>query len=98
MQVPKSLITIVVGNVTEDLKSAAAPLKNRGVQMFVIADTPSAAHVNLASGRNFMREIDTLDELGQLSARLAMDTCEGKFKMQQEWVGEKLHLSKSPLS
>ena len=82
LQVPKSLITIVVGEITEDLKSAAAPLKNRGVQMFVVAvavSTPSFAHGNLASGRTYVHMIDQLDELGLLSATLAMDTCKGKL-------------------
>ena len=69
---------IVVGEITEDLQSAANALKNRGVQVFVVADKPSLAITNLASGRNFVHLIDKLDELDRLSARLVTDTCEGK--------------------
>lgn len=82
-QVPKSLIAIVVGKITEDLKSAAAALKNTGVQIFVVAvtvKTPSSRHLSLASGSNFMHTVSSLDELGYLSARLTKDTCEGKLK------------------
>ena len=82
-QVPKSLIAIVVGKITEDLKSAAALLKNTGVQIFVVAvavKTPSSRHLSLASRRNFVHTVSSLDELGYLSARLAKDTCEGKFE------------------
>ena len=82
-QVPKSLIAIVVGKITEDLKSAAAPLKNTGVQIFVVAvavKTPSSRHLSLASGRNFVHTVSSLDELGYLSPKLAKDTCEGKLK------------------
>jgi len=81
-QVPKSLIAIVVGKITEDLKSAAAALKNTGVQIFVVAvnvKTPSSRHLSLASGSNFVHTVSSLDELGYLSARLAKDTCEGKL-------------------
>ena len=81
-QVPKSLIAIVVGKITEDLKSAAAALKNTGVQIFVVAvnvKTPSSRHLSLASGSNFMHTVSSLDELGYLSARLTKDTCEGKL-------------------
>lgn len=81
-QVPKSLIAIVVGTITEDLKPAAAPLKNTGVQIFVVAvavKTPSSRHLSLASGRNFVHTVSSLDELGYLSARLAKDTCKGKL-------------------
>ena len=77
---PKSLITIVVGDVTEDLESAAASLKNLGVQMFAVAvtaDTPSSGYRGLTSGRNYLHSIGNLNELGYLSARLAKDTCEG---------------------
>lgn len=83
LQVPKSLIAIIVGKITEDLKSAAAALKNTGVQIFVVAvgvTTPSSRHLSLASGRNFVHTINSLDELGYLSSRLAKDTCEGKLK------------------
>ena len=82
-QVPKSLIAIIVGKITEDLKSAAAALKNTGVQIFVVAvsvKTPSSPHLSLASGRNFVHTVSSLDELGYLSSRLAKDTCEGKLK------------------
>ena len=82
-QVPKSLIAIVVGKITEDLKSAAAALKNTGVQIFVVAvavKTPSSGHFSLASERNFVHTVSSLDELGYLSARLTKDTCEGKLK------------------
>ena len=82
-QVPRSLIAIVVGKITEDLKSAAAALKNSGVQIFVVAvavQTPSSRHLSLASGKNFVHTVNSLDELGYLSARLARDTCEGKLK------------------
>ena len=82
-QVPKSLIAIIVGKITEDLKSAAAALKNTGVQIFVVAvgvTTPSSRHLSLASGRNFVHTVSSLDELGYLSSRLAKDTCEGKLK------------------
>ena len=81
-QIPKSLIAIVDGEITEDLKSAAASLKNRGIQIFVVAvgvNTPSSRHVSLASGRKFVHTVNSFDELGSLSARLAKDTCEGKI-------------------
>ena len=83
-QVPKSLIVIIVGKITEDLKSAAAALKNTGVQIFVVAvavKTSSSRHLSLASGRNFVHSVSSVDELGYLSSRLAKDTCEGKRKV-----------------
>ena len=73
---------LVAGEITEDVKSAATRLKNTGIQIFVVAvgvSTPSSRHVGLASGRRFVRTVDSFDELGSVAAKLAKDTCEGEL-------------------
>ena len=74
---------VVVGEITEDLQTAVAPLKNRNIQIFVLAvgvNTPSSRHLTLASARNNVHTVNTVDELVSLSPRLVKDTCEGELE------------------
>lgn len=74
---------VAVGEIREDLQTAVAPLKNRNIQIFVLAvgvNTPSSHHLTLASTRNNVHTVNTVDELVSLSPRLVKDTCEGELE------------------
>lgn len=76
---------IVFGEITEDLQTAVAPLKNRNIQVFVLAvgvNTPSSRHLSIASSRNHVHTVDSVDKLVSKSARLVKDTCKGKLRIR----------------
>ena len=74
---------IVFGEITEDLEAFAASLKNRDIQIFVLAvgvNVPSSSHLSLASGSDHVHTVSSVNELKSLSARLTKDACEGEPK------------------
>lgn len=75
------MIAIIDGD-TEDLRTAAAPLKKRNIQVFVIAvgvSVPSSRHLSLASSADHVYTVKSMADLIPLSAALVKGTCRGKL-------------------